>query len=64
MLGVWIIAQLQAENDAKLDALPDDQLKALWDRAPDDGSHVVDGHDLDDVWRALNRRGLGSHCTI
>jgi len=64
MLGAWIIEQLRTERDAALDTLSNDQLKAMWDRAPDDGSHVVDGHDCDDIWYALNRRGLGDYCTI
>lgn len=55
MLGVWIIEQLVAERDAALDALSDDELKALWDACPDDP---------DDIWRALNRRGRGDLCMI
>lgn len=39
-------------------------LRDLWDRFPEDGSHVVDGYDLDDVHAALNAKGDGYYCAV
>lgn len=39
-------------------------LRDLWDRFPDDGSHTVDGYDLDLVHRALNAKGDGHYCAV
>lgn len=53
-----------AEVMARVMALDVPTLRDLWDRFPEDGSHVVDGYDLDDVHAALNAKGDGEYCAV
>lgn len=49
---------------AALMAMDVQALRDLWDRFPEDGSHTVDGYDLDLVHRALNEKGDGLYCAV
>lgn len=60
----WIRGQLRSQRMAKLSAMTVDELKAIWDRYPDDGSTIVDGHDCDDVYLVLCMKGHGNYCNI
>ena len=55
---------MQNARIAALQAKSVDDLKALWDRYPDDGSSIVDGHDLDEVHLVLNMKGHGDYCAV
>lgn len=64
VLGDWIRQQVYEDRISRLKAMPVADLKALWDRYPDNGSSIVDGHDLDEVHLVLNLRGHGDYCPV
>lgn len=63
-LGDWIRQQMYEDRIARLKAMPVADLKALWDRYPDDGCSMVDEHDLDEVHLVLNLLGHGEYCAV
>lgn len=64
MIGCWIRERLRTAAIESLHAMSVGELKALWDRYSDDGSSIVDGHDLDDVYLVLNAKGHGDYCDV
>lgn len=63
-LAAFIRQQMYQARIASLKAKPVDELKALWDRYPDDGSSMVEEYDLDEVHLVLNLLGNGDYCTV
>lgn len=63
-LGEWIRQQMYEERIARLKAMSVEELKALWDRYPDNGSSIVDGHDCDEIHLVLNLLGHGGYCAV
>lgn len=47
---------------AKLDLMPIEQLKRLWDQY--DGDNSPDGYEGEEIHLALNLRGHGSYCPV
>lgn len=64
VLGEWIRQQMYDDRIANLKAMPVDDLKALWNRYPNDGSSIVDGHDCDEIHLVLNMLGHGTYCAV
>lgn len=67
MIGEWIRDEIERERREALDSVALDDLRAMWDALPDDGSVLVDGRifvNCDDLHAALNRRGDGEYCAV
>jgi len=62
IIGQWVLKQMRDERVRKLVAMPEDDLKALWDRY--DGCNAPDGHDGEDIHMALNIKGAGDYCAV
>lgn len=62
MLRDWIVRNLHAARMAKLLRHTDDELKELWDKAEAEADEK--NYSIDDIWLALNERGLGDYCDI
>ena len=62
VMGTWILKQMRDAEVRKLFNMPDDQLKALWDRY--DGSNAPDGYCGENIHMALNMKGLGAYCAV
>ena len=63
-LEAFIRQQMYNARIEILSAKSVEELKALWDRYPEDGSSYVDGYDLDDVHLVLNMKGHGDYCAV
>ena len=62
ILHLWILKQMREARVQALTAMPEADLKALWDRY--DGLNAPDGHEGEDIHLALNLKGCGDYCAV